>query len=554
MSATSKLGVRAALRKKNILLTGFTGFLGKVLVALLLDRVPQIGRITILARGKKGLTPADRVRRMFERSPAFRPLRERHGRELASLLDAHIDVVDGDAREPLLGIDERVLASLAPQLDAVVHVAGLTDFAPDPRDGVAVNTRGALHAADVAARTRGRRLLHTSTCFVAGSVSGHVPETLTPGRSPNGTLFDPKAEVVAMESLCAAIDDRIADHAEARRARVESGTHRALALGWPNLYTYSKGLAEHLLAMRRDVVTTIVRPSIVECARELPFAGWNEGVNTSGPLVWLIGTAHRQLPFRAKNRLDVIPVDDVARGTTIALARLIEGTAEPVYQLATSDHNPLTLERAVDLTSLARRREYGKSEDPFERFVLRHLDSVIRERSPEDEVFLPTARKVTRGLRDALIAFDPEIHLPRSARERWGARLAKAAQRAGKELGKASRTLGQVDELLRMYEPFVYANDYELATTRIRAAGAMLDDEERELFAMTTEQLDWRQYWMEVQLPGLDRWSLPLLRGERVADDEPMPLGDCIRALESTLGAANDTSLADARDLGEDAE
>ena len=44
-------------------------------------------------------------------------------------------------------------------------------------------------------------------------------------------------------------------------------------------------------------------------------------------------------------------------------------------------------------------------------------------------------------------------------------------------------------------------------------------------FALDVESIDWRSYWLEVQIPGLDRWSLPLLSGERPPDDPPFDLG-----------------------------
>ena len=542
------MSVREELRGKQILVTGVTGFVAKVWVAFLLERVPEIGRIVLLARGKRGQSAAARVERLFERSPCFRPLREAHGDALGDFLARRVEVVAGDARRPMLGIDERVLEELLPRLDAIVHIAGLTDFVPDPRDGVAVNVRGALHAADLAARTKGRRLVHMSTCFVAGQGSRVVPESLVPGVAPNGTRFDPEGELLAIDSVCAAIDDRLEreDPAAARRERIEAGTRRALALGWPNLYTYTKGLSEHLLASREAeaggaVAITIVRPSIVECAREAPFAGWNEGMNTSGPLVWLVGTPHRRMPFQPDHHFDVVPVDSVARGTTLALVHALREPASEiargaravrsVWQLASSDHNPLTLGRALDLSTLARRRQYGKSDDPFERFVLFHLESVLASRSAEEDPVLPAARKATRALRDALVAFDPEHYLPKGLRERFGDTLAKKAQRAAKSLGNTSRTIGQVEQMLKVYQPFVWDDDLVFRTDTVREASATLDDEERELFGFDVHRVDWRRYWLEVQIPGLDRWSLPLLRGERAPEDPPFEIAPGLREL-----------------------
>jgi long-chain acyl-CoA synthetase len=538
------LCIRDTLRGKHVLVTGFTGFVGKVLVGMLLERAPEIGRITLLARGKRAQPAAARVRHLFERSPGLRNLRERHGERLGDFLASRVDVVAGDVRDPLCGIDPRVVDRLGATVDCVIHVAGLTDFSPDPVEGLAVNVRGALHAADLAARTRGRRLLHVSTSFVAGNVSGPVPERLEVGVSANGTRFSPRDELGSMESLCDATSRRHADPLEAKKARVDAGTLRAQALGWPNLYTYGKALAEHLLASRGDVELCIVRPSIVECAREAPFPGWNEGVNTSGPLVWLVGTVHRRMPFAEHHRFDVVPVDSVARGTTLALVQLLRAEHEAVYQLASGDHNPFTFGRAVDLTSLVRRRQYARSDEPFERMVLRHLDSVVHDRAADEDPWLPAARKLTRAVRDAFSAFSPEHHLPTKVRNRWGSELGRWAQRQAKEWGGASRTISQVEQMLRMYQPFVYDNDLELETTNVRRATERLDPEERALFGWDVGSLDWRDFWMNVQVPGLDKWSLPLLRGERIPEDPPFALG--VELLEHTLdGVAREHALDD---------
>lgn len=527
------LSVRGTLAGKHVLVVGVTGFLGKVLVGFLLHAVPEIGRITVLARTKRLKDARTRLRAAFERSPAFRPLRERHGEGLGAFLAEKLDVVSGDAREPLCGIAPRELDALARRLDAVVNVAGLTDFAPDPLDAIGVNVRGALGAADVAARTRHRRLVHVSTAFVAGAVSGPVDESLVPGLSPNGTEFEPAGELRAIQSVCDALGRRASDVGEARRARIEAGTARAHALGWPNLYTYSKGLAEHLLHARTDVRVTVVRPSIVECARSFPFPGWNEGLNTAGPLVWLTGTLHRRMPFAPDHVFDVVPVDSVARATTLVLALALADVAEPVYHLASGDKNPFTLGRALDLTSLARRRQYARSDEPFERLVLQHLDSVIHGVAPEEDPILPAARTAARFARDALVAFDPSVHLPAGLRARFGSRLGAMAQRAGKSLGTTARTLGQVAEMLRLYQPFIFDHDPHFRTDAVRRAAAQLSDEERATFALDVESIDWRSYWLDVQIPGLDRWSLPLLSGERPPEDPAFDLGRDLPLLDA---------------------
>src|SRR5690606_6634891 len=121
---------------------------------------------------------------------------------------------------------------------------------------------------------------------------------------------------------------------------------------------------------------TTIRPAIVECAREYPFVGWNEGVNTSGPIVWLLSTSFRRFPAKPTNTFDVVPVDTVARATILATAALLRGNAKSVYQVASGHRNPLTFARALDLSALANRRRCRTSEDFVERRIIPHLGGV----------------------------------------------------------------------------------------------------------------------------------------------------------------------------------
>src|SRR5260370_30859053 len=89
-----------------------------------------------------------------------------------------------------------------------------------------------------------------------------------------------------------------------------------------------------------------------------PFMGWNEGINTSGPLSYLLGTNFRQLPTNERKCLDVIPVDMVCRGMTLIAAAVICRRNARMYQLATSAINPVNMSRSIELTGLAHRKHY----------------------------------------------------------------------------------------------------------------------------------------------------------------------------------------------------
>jgi len=66
------------LKGRRILLTGSTGFLGKVFLAILLRSHPEIERVYLLIRGDRR-SSVGRFRREILDSPVFAPLREHLG-------------------------------------------------------------------------------------------------------------------------------------------------------------------------------------------------------------------------------------------------------------------------------------------------------------------------------------------------------------------------------------------------------------------------------------------------------------------------------------------
>ena len=381
--------VRRALAGKHVMLIGVTGFIGKVWLANALLDLPKIGRIYLLIRRQKSNPAERRFARMVEESPVFDPLFDKFGAGLGDFLRDKVEVVEGDVSRPGLGLDAETARRLQRNLDLIVNSSGLTDFNPDLRDALATNTDAAVNILEFVRATDHAGLLHLSTCYVAGERDGRVAEKLlpnyTPHRLPN---FDAEQEwrglheavrqaeaqaegeeVTAglkLQSLSkehaakglggAALENQI------RKNRIrwlktyltEAGTRRAKELGWPNTYTLTKSLAESLIVKYgAGLPIAVVRPAIVETSVKKPFLGWNEGINTSASLSYLLGTYFRQLPSNESKRLDIIPVDEVCSGMTLIAAAIVERRHEPLYQLATSVTNPCDMGRSIELTSLA---------------------------------------------------------------------------------------------------------------------------------------------------------------------------------------------------------
>jgi thioester reductase-like protein len=365
------LSVRKALAGKRIMLIGVTGFIGKVwLVNLLLD-LPEIGRIYLLIRRQKSNPAEGRFEKLVEESPVFDPLYKRYGAGLARFLRERVEVVEGDVSQPGLGISPGVAGGLRKDLDLIVNSSGLTDFNPDLRDALLTNVDAAVSIVDFVRESDHAGLLHLSTCYVAGARDGRVSERLRPNYTPAGVAdFDADAEWRSLHELARRATERAEgaevteelrrqalskEHAskdlkgsalenQIRKNRVrwlrtyltEAGKNRANELGWANTYTLTKSLAESLIHKHgAGLAIAVVRPSIVETSVEKPFLGWNEGINTSASLSYLLGTYFRQLPSNERKRLDVIPVDSVCRGMTLIAAAIVERRNAQVYQLAT---------------------------------------------------------------------------------------------------------------------------------------------------------------------------------------------------------------------------
>jgi long-chain acyl-CoA synthetase len=483
---------------RHLVVTGCTGFLGKVWLSHLLANVPDVGRISLLVRPPRRGTARDRFAVIADTSPAFRPLKRRHGSDYAAFLDARIDVLDADIGKPGCGLSDDARASLE-GADCVIHLAGLTDFHPDPRRGVPANVDGAVHVGELAAAL-GAKMVHTSTCYVAGLDTGDTPETLERGVSPSGDVFDPWAEREAVKAV-------IAEH---RRPtpRTDAAAARAEALGWPNLYTYTKGLAEHLLA-DMDLDLTIVRPAVVECARTWPFQGWNEGLNTSAPIMWFCGTSFLTLPSSGDHRFDIIPVDAVARRLTVIVAHHLRGQAERVYQLGTSDHNPTTFARIVELTALGKRRHATSPSGSLRDWVVSQLD--VRTSDFDRQHVVNPKRVASWAGRLAERLTTPE-RAPEPAAELFA--------KARKTLHRTRRDMGRLERMLDLYQPFIHDNDWVFRTDNTREAMAAVHPDDA-AFTDDLSEMCWRTYWLDVQYPGVQKWAFPIVDGETVPEDPP---------------------------------
>jgi long-chain acyl-CoA synthetase len=498
-----RLSVRESLRGREILLIGATGFIGKVWLANLLRNVPDIGRIHLLIRRRGTADAAARFERAVRESPILHELDP-------ALVEAKTRVVEGDMCQPDLGLAPDERDRLRGSLDLIVNSGGLTEFNPDLRIAVATNIDATLHVLDFQRSCANAAVLHLSTCYVTGQGDGRVPEEVRPDYNPAGHAdFDAEREHAELARLVHEAEERVLDPevvpavrpngkpmsaAQLRKARARwvrqhlarVGQERARRWGWPNTYTFTKSLAESLLRRRAaDLPVAIVRPSIVETSTREPIRGWNEGVNTSAPLSYLLGTVFRQLPTRERKRLDVVPVDLVTRGMTLIAAALIRRCHDHCYQLATSSANPCDMRRSIELTALAHRKHY-RSRHGLDAWLRTSLETIPVSRRRYRALSAPTQKTIVRIFR----------------------RLFRSSS-----LQRVERNLDKIEKLIELYEPFIHDNDHVFEADRIRLLDEALPADEREAFGYDVARIDWPEYWIDIHIPALRKWSYPLIEG-----------------------------------------
>jgi hypothetical protein len=534
--------VRKALGGKHVMLIGVTGFIGKVWLANTLMDLGEIGKIYLLIRRQKSSPAHTRFERMIEGSPVFDPLFEKYGDRLGALLAEKIEVVEGDVSQPGLGVEPATAARLGGKLDLIINSSGLTDFNPDLRDALAVNVDSTHHLIEFIRGSDHAALLHLSTCYVAGQRDGRVSERVRLNYTPSHLKdFDAEKEWYRLHELVEAAEARVEgpevteelkkqallkEHAakglsgqalenQIRKNRVrwlknyltEEGTRRAKELGWPNTYTFTKSLAESMIA--RNIAKSgaalpiaIVRPSIVETSVAKPFRGWNEGINTSASLSYLLGTSFRQLPSNERKRLDIIPVDAVCAGMTLIGAALVERRHDLLYQLATSVTNPCDMGRSIELTTLGHRRHY-RAQEGLEYWLRLRMDAIPVSKERYNRMSAPAQKMIIKTIQRVMAP------LPSSMK---------------KPLAKTERNLERVEKLVGLFEPFILQNEHDFVADNVEKLSQALSPEEKEIFGYDTAGLDWWEYWIDIHIPALRRWTYPLIEGRPLEARAPREL------------------------------
>jgi len=314
----------------------------------------------------------------------------------------------------------------------------------------------------------------------------------------------------ARAEVGAAGDHLIAARAEKFREEwvsdelVAAGTARALSLGWPDAYPFTKALGERALVEQFEgrVPITFVRPSIIESALSEPRAGWIRGFRMAEPII--ISYARgllREFPGVPEGIVDVIPVDMVVAAILAVAARGPEPGRPRVVHVASGVRNPLRYGRLVELGEafFGRNPLYDERGQPINvpEWSFPGRGRVQRQLKRADAVMTVVERMITA--------------LPIRGRQ------AQLAARIEDRHTMAKRALGYVT----LYGAYT-ETDARYRVDNLLALWDSCDESDHERFGFDPIAIDWDHYVYDVHLPSvLEHTRVRTKPGKSVVDKRP---------------------------------
>ncbi|XP_066255583.1 putative fatty acyl-CoA reductase CG5065 [Euwallacea similis] len=275
--------IGALFKNKSVLISGASGFLGKILIEKLL-RSTEVKTLYLLVRHKKNKCPKDRMQEIFNHV-LFAKLREQRPSSLEKC-----QVISGDMLETDLGISEADRQVLQNEVDYIFHSAATTRFDNTLQYAVKMNTLGTKYMLDLAKQCKKLKIfVHISTAFAFPKEEVLYEKTYEPPADPQ----------------------KILDIFYSGQYKIDDDLEKQFLEDCPNTYTFSKALSEGLINQKMDKLPVIiVRPAVVIPTFKEPFAGYFNSLQS--PTGIFIGAGKgviRSVHIDSKSNVNVVPAD-----------------------------------------------------------------------------------------------------------------------------------------------------------------------------------------------------------------------------------------------------
>uniref|UniRef100_A0A8D8M6F2 Fatty acyl-CoA reductase n=2 Tax=Cacopsylla melanoneura TaxID=428564 RepID=A0A8D8M6F2_9HEMI len=308
----------------EILLTGGTGFMGKLMIDKILRSFPDINNIYLMVRNKRGLTPEERVEKIFK-TAIFDPL----NREVPDFR-SKIKLIPADIESENLGLSPENKKLLLSKVNIVFHCAASVRFDEELQIGVKTNLYATSQMLNLAKQCPHLKMfIYVSTAFSHFKMRTNVEEKLY---KPDSSY----RELIQVLKLSP-------NDPELKQLKKKYSKENA------NTYCLTKAASEELLSEEgRSYPVCIFRPSIVISTAKDPIPGWID--NLYGPTGLVTGVQAgvvRSIYCDPDVIADMVPVDLAVNAlvccTRDAYNRIQQDPSTlPIYNYVSSKDNPIT--------------------------------------------------------------------------------------------------------------------------------------------------------------------------------------------------------------------
>ncbi|KAG4071448.1 hypothetical protein HA402_011602 [Bradysia odoriphaga] len=319
MASVTKGDIKSFYAKKNIFVTGATGYLGKVLIEKLLRDCKDVGKMYIMLRANSECDAATKFDK-FNKSAIFDIIKK----ENPSAMDK-IHLIVGDMSAKNLKLSDDDVKLLTNDVNVLFHCAASVRFDETLKFAVTLNARGTQQLLELAKKMKSlEAFVHVSTAFSNTNVK-NVQEI----------VYEPIMDY-----------NTIIEASENEGKDIWQSIEKAVRRQFPNTYVFSKNLAEKIVYDARDTVpVTIVRPSLVTPSFKEPYPGWVDSLNGPISICVAAGTGILRTVYGSGSVIpDMLPVDFAVNSFIVAAAFVGRNKCNdcPVYNCTTSSEAPIS--------------------------------------------------------------------------------------------------------------------------------------------------------------------------------------------------------------------
>ncbi|PIA60101.1 hypothetical protein AQUCO_00400769v1, partial [Aquilegia coerulea] len=488
------IGIVNFLRGKVFLITGATGFLGKVLVEKILRTIPDVGKIYLLIKAKDKEAATERLKNEIIGTELFKRMEQSYGNFYQEFMLNKLVPVVGNVGEAGLGMEVGLADQIANEVDIIVHSAANTTFDERLDVSININTLGPCRMMSFAKTCKGLKLfMHVSTAYANGQREGTITEK--PFHMGDQSIaseraglkidhiiphFDVEAEIkLAFDARNTSTNDKFVT-----KKMKHLGAERAKMHGWHDTYVFAKAMGEMMIeSQREDIPVVIIRPTTIESTYKEPIPGWIEGIRMIDPLILAYGKG--ELPgFLADVHgvIDTIPVDMVANGMIAAMAKHgnVKGPRLNVYNIASSVVNPMTYK------------------DLFVDYFYEYFNSSPYMDLKRGPIINIEKMKVFNTMDE----FDSHIQAE------FVRRSANFPLHESQSLSRRlQRSLDVTKHFAYVYEPYTFYKG-RFDNTNMQKLMEEMSEEEQKSFDMDVGSIEWKDYICNIHIPGLLRHVL----------------------------------------------